>query len=108
MEIRGKRVLVTGASSGIGADLARALAPAGADLVLSARRVPELEALAAELRGHGGKVEVIPGDLATIAGVDALAAAAGAVDVLVNNAGVELVGRPWKRGFADKGEKLLA
>jgi short-subunit dehydrogenase len=107
MELRGKRVLVTGASSGIGAELARRLAAEGADLAISARRVPELEALATELRTHRVNVDVIPADLATSAGADALAAAAGEVDVLVNNAGAEVVGRPWREGHADKGERLL-
>jgi short-subunit dehydrogenase len=104
MDLTGKRVLVTGASSGIGADLARELSRAGAELVIAARRRPELEALAAELRG---KVDVVPADLSTREGADALAAAAGDVDVLVNNAGVDLVGRPWKEGLADKGDRLL-
>jgi short-subunit dehydrogenase len=107
MELRGTRALVTGASSGIGAEIARKLAAAGADLVLAARRVPELEALAGELRGLGGRVDVVPADLSTSAGADALAVAAGEIDVLINNAGVEAVGRPWKEGHADKGERLL-
>jgi short-subunit dehydrogenase len=107
MELGGKRALVTGASSGIGAEIARKLADAGADLVLSARRVPELETLAGELRRSGGRIEVLPADLSTSAGADALAAAAGEIDLLVNNAGVEVVGRPWREGHADKGERLL-
>jgi short-subunit dehydrogenase len=80
---------------------------AGANLVLSARRVPELEVLAAELRKGVTTVEVVPGDLSSPAGADAVATAAGRVDVLVNNAGVELAGRPWKDGLADKGDHLL-
>jgi short-subunit dehydrogenase len=107
VELRGKRVLITGASSGIGAALARELAAAGAHLVLSARRVPELEALAAELGAHGTPVEVVPGDLASTEGANALADAVGAVDILVNNAGIDLASRPWKPGNADKGDKLL-
>jgi short-subunit dehydrogenase len=106
VNLSGKRILITGASSGIGADLARALAPEGPELVLSALRRPELEALAAELGGQA-RVDVVTGDLSTQAGADALAAAVGDIDVLVNNAGMDLVGRPWREGFADKGERLL-
>jgi uncharacterized protein len=84
--------LVTGASGGIGADLARELATLGANLVITARSRDKLEALAAELReGHGVEVTVIVADLSTRQGPADLAAAvdgAGlAVDVLVNNAG---------------------
>jgi uncharacterized protein len=107
VNLRGRRVLITGASSGIGAELARKLAPEGADLVLAARRKPELDALAAELAGHGGRVDVLPADLATARGADALAAAAGDVDVLVNNAGVDVAARPWKDGLADRGDRLM-
>ena len=56
--------LVTGASSGIGADLARELAKDGHDLVLSARSVPAMDALAAELKTYGATAVVIAGDLA--------------------------------------------
>jgi len=88
--------LVTGASSGIGADLARELARHGHDLVLTARREPELEALANELRVLGATATVITKDLALPGSARELAAELEAralqLDVLVNNAGFGDVG----------------
>jgi short-subunit dehydrogenase len=91
-DLKGRRALVTGASSGLGAAFARLLAARGADLVITARRADNLEALARELReGHGVQVEVIALDLAEPGAAEKLHAAtegAGhAVDVLINNAG---------------------
>ncbi|MBE7452615.1 MAG: SDR family NAD(P)-dependent oxidoreductase [Kofleriaceae bacterium] len=90
-ELSGYRALVTGASAGIGAEIARSLARRGAALVLTARRGPELEALAAELRAaHAVAVEVLDADLAAPDAARPLwerATAGGAVDILVNNAG---------------------
>lgn len=90
-ELAGKRALVTGASSGIGADIARSLAARGADLVISARRADRLEQLAAELRAsHQVAVDVVPTDLGTADGARTLwerATQSRGVDVLVNNAG---------------------
>ena len=89
--------LVTGASSGIGADLARELARDGHDLALAARTVAPMESLAAELRAHGAGTIVISADLSQPGGAAALASAIEArgiaVDVLVNNAGLGAVGR---------------
>jgi hypothetical protein len=89
--------LVTGASSGIGADLARELACDGHDLVLTARRVAPMETLAAELEAWGAASVVIPADLSKTGGSAALASAIEArgltVEVLVNNAGLGAVGR---------------
>ncbi|MGC8462531.1 MAG: SDR family NAD(P)-dependent oxidoreductase [Acidimicrobiales bacterium] len=91
--------LVTGASGGIGEELARLAARDGHDLVLVARRAVRLEALAGELRRHGTEVEVLVADLETEAGqgaVERRLAEAGdrrPVDVLVNNAGFGTVGR---------------
>lgn len=91
MKLDGKLVLVTGASSGIGAEIARVLAERGARLVLVARGRQKLEAVAAEVRERGGEAIVRPADLASLEDVERLAADVleerGAPDVLVNNAG---------------------
>jgi NADP-dependent 3-hydroxy acid dehydrogenase YdfG len=87
-----KTILITGASSGIGAATARCLAKAGAKLVLGARRVDRMEALAEEIRFDGGAVEVRALDVTDRADMERFVAFAaerfGGVDVLVNNAGV--------------------
>lgn len=88
-----KTAVITGASSGIGLELARLLAADGYDLVVSARRAERLQQLADELRDAcGSAVHVIPMDLAQPGAADALWRAivetVPAVDVLVNNAGV--------------------
>ena len=91
MKLRGTVVLITGASSGIGAEMARAAAARGAELILVARGREKLEALAAELREGGTEVTVPPADLAALEEVEALGAelvSSGRVpDMLVNNAG---------------------
>jgi len=93
VEFDGKTALVTGASAGIGQDLARELAARVKTLILVARRKERLEELAAELRAKraGLDVEVEQADLASEADVDALSDRVlgrhGAIDVLVNNAG---------------------
>jgi len=88
MRIEGKRVLITGASSGIGAALAAAMARRGGRLVLAARCVERLRAVAAGLEPTP---PVVPCDVADPASVRDLVAAArthlGGIDVLVNNAG---------------------
>ncbi|HEV2566329.1 MAG TPA: SDR family oxidoreductase [Microvirga sp.] len=87
-----KVILITGASSGIGAGIARELGKAGAKLMLGARRTDRLEALAQEVREEGGEVLTRSLDVTNRDDVSAFAEAAreafGRVDVVVNNAGV--------------------
>lgn len=101
----GKVALVTGASAGIGAAMARALARHGFDLVLTARRADRLVALADELhRAFGVTARVYPGDLAVAQTCAQLVNALGrdgiAIDFLVNNAGYGIHERyceaPWE------------
>ena len=88
-DLTGKTALVTGASGGIGGEIARVLHGAGATVGISGTRVGPLDALAAEL---GVRVHVLPCNLSDATAVDALpkeaAAALGGVDILVNNAGI--------------------
>jgi len=90
--IAGSRSLVTGASSGIGRHLALELARQGGDVVLFARRLPELESLASEIRALGRKAFVVAGDVTDSAdrarGLAAAQSELGGLDILVNNAGV--------------------
>jgi len=87
-----KVILITGASSGIGAGIARELGAAGAKLMLGARRTDRLEALAEEIRAGGGEALSRRLDVTDRADVAAFAEAArqawGRVDVIVNNAGI--------------------
>jgi len=89
--LRGKRVLITGASSGIGEAGAEAFAAEGAEVILVARRADLLNEAAARIAGGGGVATAIPCDLSDLAAVDALADTVeerfGGVDILVNNAG---------------------
>ena len=88
-DLTGKNALVTGASGGIGAEIARSLHARGATVGLSGTRTEPLEALATEL---GERAHVLPCNLSDMDAVDALpkqaAEAMGSVDILVNNAGI--------------------
>jgi short-subunit dehydrogenase len=106
MDMKGKTALVTGASSGLGAEFARQLAGMGANLVITARRAERLEALAAELKEkHGTDVTIVALDLgaADAARVlfDRTEGAGKPIDVLINNAGFGCFGpfveTPWER-----------
>ncbi|HCV77235.1 SDR family oxidoreductase [Pseudomonas oryzihabitans] len=90
--IQDKVVVITGASSGLGEATARMLAQHGAHLVLGARRLERLEALASDLRATGAQVEVKATDVTQAEQVQALVDLAlerhGRVDVMLNNAGL--------------------
>ncbi|NQU71428.1 MAG: SDR family NAD(P)-dependent oxidoreductase, partial [Rhodospirillales bacterium] len=91
MRFKGKVVWITGASSGIGEALAHAFHGEGAHVILSARRVDELNRVANDLRDGNGEHLVIPLDLADETSLSQAAGLAserfGHVDILVNNAG---------------------
>lgn len=92
-EIRGKAVIVTGASSGIGEASAREFGKHGASVVLAARRVDRLEALAKEINGlgTGARAVAVPADLGSLGDIQRLVDETirhfGRIDVLFNNAG---------------------
>ncbi len=92
MDYRGRVAIVTGASSGIGRQVAFDLAAEGVALVLCARRAELLHAVAAECAVHGAGVEALVGDVADRAFVESLATRAmerfGRLDIVVNNAGI--------------------
>lgn len=90
--LKGKTVLITGASSGLGAHFARICSQVGARVVIGARRVEKLDQLAEEIRSQGGEVLAVPMDVTSRdsveAAFDAAEEAFGVVDVILNNAGV--------------------
>jgi len=107
---RGLNAIVTGASSGIGKLLALRFAREGAHVALVARRAPELEAVAEQIRAAGGTALVLPCDVADRQQVFATAGAArerlGPIDVLVNNAGYGHH-RPFLEWDLDDMERLM-
>lgn len=106
-DLKGKGALITGASGGIGAAIARALHGAGAEVALTGTRVDPLNALAAEL---GAGAHVLPCNLSDDAAVAALlkdaASAMGRVDILVNNAGITRDGLMLRMSDADWADVL--
>jgi short-subunit dehydrogenase len=105
-KLQGRRILITGGSTGIGRALAEQLAAAGARLVLAARAEDRLQQLAVELRRPAGDVLVVPTDVTREEDrrhvLDEAVAHLGGLDVLVNNAGVA----SWAH-FADSTEAIL-
>lgn len=99
-EIRGLRTIITGASSGIGREIALELARQGGDSVLLARRQEKLQSLADEVAANTslpGKVEIVSGDVTNpeirSAAIEKAQSAFGGLDALVNNAGIGSFGR---------------
>jgi NAD(P)-dependent dehydrogenase (short-subunit alcohol dehydrogenase family) len=105
MSLAGRRVLVTGASSGLGAHTVRLLASRGAHVAAAARRLHRVEALAEELRDSPGRVVALRADVTDEGSVATMVAAAvdalGGLDVLVNNAGGEVQGGLEQLPLAD-------
>lgn len=106
MDVKGKTILVTGASSGLGLHFATVLARHGARVALAARRVPALEDLAGTIRSAGGEAYVVALDVrdeaSIAAAVGAIEADFGGIDVLINNSGVsgdkptlQVTGKDW-------------
>jgi short-subunit dehydrogenase len=94
VSFQGKSIIVTGASSGLGAALAEEFAKAGAKLTLFARRQKELDATAARCRETGGEAKTVAGDVTNLEDcrrlVEVAVSAYGGVDVVVANAGVSM------------------
>jgi NAD(P)-dependent dehydrogenase (short-subunit alcohol dehydrogenase family) len=92
IDLSGRVALVTGASSGLGAQFARALAKAGAGVVLAGRRVERLKTLRAEIESEGGDAHVVALDVTDPVSIRSAVAHAetemGTLDILVNNSGV--------------------
>ena len=96
MNLRGKRAVITGASSGIGAATALLLASEGVELVIAGRRLEQLQSVAEKARTHGVRCEPVRTDVRVEADCQALIGHAigklGGVDILVNNAGFGVFG----------------
>ncbi|WP_343632826.1 SDR family oxidoreductase [Roseateles sp.] len=97
IDLEGRVALVTGASSGLGAQFAKTLAKSGACVVLAARRVERLKALRAEIEAGGGDAHVVQLDVTDIDSIKAAVARAetevGTLDILINNSGVSTTQR---------------
>jgi short-subunit dehydrogenase len=96
-DLRGQNAIVTGASAGLGVEIARALAARGVHLTLAARRLEPVQALATELARAGVKTRAIQADVNEAEDRERLVAEAesalGPTDILINNAGVEVPSR---------------
>jgi NAD(P)-dependent dehydrogenase (short-subunit alcohol dehydrogenase family) len=106
--LKGKKAFVSGASRGLGHEIALTLAEAGADVALAARTVPDLEETAETIRTMGRQALVCPMDISNIddieKAIDDAAKALGRIDILVNNAGIagespvmEMTAETWDR-----------
>ncbi|HYT65378.1 MAG TPA: SDR family oxidoreductase [Vicinamibacterales bacterium] len=105
-KLKDQVIVITGASSGIGLATARMAAKRGARVVMAARNEEDLNAAAEEIRANGGRVLVVPTDVADESAVSNLGEAAllefGAIDTWVNNAGLSIYGKLTDVPLADK------
>lgn len=111
-DLSNRLALVTGASRGIGAAVAKAYAKAGAHVILSARTVGALEAVDDEIRAAGGQATIMPVDLLDMDKVDAMGAAIherfGKLDIFVGNAGMLGTLGPLAQTKKDVWDKTMA
>ena len=109
--LTGKIVWVTGAGTGIGRGGALALAEAGAHIVLSGRRIPQLEDVKAKIESAGGSADISPMDIADVAACDAtverILAEHGRLDIVVNSAGLNVPKRKWREISYEDWRKIL-
>lgn len=103
MTLDGRRVLITGGGSGVGADMARGFHAAGAEVVIAGRRSEALEAVAAAAEG----VRTVVADVTDEAAVARMFAIAGPVDIVVANAG-EAESAPFGRTTVDMWQRMVA
>ncbi len=105
IDLSGRVALVTGASSGLGAQFAKTLAKAGAAVVLASRRVDKLKDLCSEIEADGGDARAVQLDVTNTASIKAAVAHAetemGSIDILVNNSGVSTTQRIQDVGEED-------
>ena len=108
--LQGSVALVTGASSGIGEATARALAAEGATIAAVARRKERLDALVSEIEGGGGRAVAIEADVTqqdeAVAAVEKAAIHCGSLDIVVNNAGVMLLG-PMEDAPTEEWDRMI-
>lgn len=108
--IAGKTILITGASTGIGAETARLLAARGAKVAIAARRKDKLDTVVADIAAQGGTARAYAMDVTDKAQVEATVAAAvgdfGRIDVLINNAGLMPI-RPMAEVNTDEWDAMI-
>ena len=109
--LKGKVAWVTGAGTGIGEGAALALARDGATVVLTGRRTEALQAVADKIGKAGGKASVQPADVTKAAAVqkvaDAIRSEHGRLDIVVNNAGMNIPDRTWQRLKAEGADAVI-